>query len=175
MRSMPQLLAGQNEAAARTVDLAANVSVKATKNGEPLDVVVESYSTGKRERFQTARSCHEGALFHPISFAVPLVEVRVGKVSEVVHRFLSGIAVIGIGGGDERVDAVVTISDRETGHRVAGSRTYSSASSNPRTFVLMPGVYTVTYSTVGKHKGHTGTFDMTVEAGRTFEKHVQLP
>lgn len=108
------------------------------------------------------------------NFEVPDIEVRASEVTELEHTFETGIAMIGVTMGDELVDAIVNISDRASGKRVAGSRTYTSDSSNPRKFVLTPGEYSVKFSSLGKHKGHSDTFEMTVEANGTFERVVNL-
>jgi Ca-activated chloride channel family protein len=92
----------------------------------------------------------------------------------VVHPFETGIAMVGVSLGDELVDATVNFYDLATGKNVAGSRTYTSASSNPRKFVLTPGAYTVKYVTLGAHKGREGSFEMTVEPGQTLQEVVQL-
>lgn len=274
-----ELAAGLGEATARTVDLAANTSVKATKNGQPLDVYVQAFPASEKKAEKkavaTVRSYERAALFHlpagtydlkvsalagtdlqPIWISgievsaeelsehevnfdagvvrlntlnngkgwdalvkllqgevvvaqtrtygrpqdmqvppgvylarvqamvlqgtatlvdLPDVQVMAGEVSEVVHSFESGIAMIGVSQGDELVDAVVNITDLKTGKRVAASRTYTSAESNPREFLLTPGAYTVEFTPLGKHQGPKDTFEMTIEPGETFEKRVQLP
>ena len=108
------------------------------------------------------------------TFEVTGIEVAAAETRDVVHRFATGIALIGVRKGDELVDAVVNITDQATGRGVAGARTYTSEGSNPRKFVLTPGTYSVKYSTLGAHKGHADTFEMTVEAGGTFERTIRL-
>ncbi len=270
-----ELAAGLDQATAQTVEAAWNTSVKATKNGEPLDVYVQAFPAGEDEAVAAARSYHESAEFHlpvgnydlkvsalentdlqptwirgievteeelsehevnfdagTIRFSttnngegwdsmvkilagddvvaqtrtygksrdmqvppgvyratvqalvvkgttttaeVTDIEVLAGEVNEVVHPFASGVAMIGVSMGDELVDAVVNIADRSTGKRVTGSRTYTTAGSNPREFILTPGDYSVEFTTLGKHKGHKDSFEMTIEPGETFEKRIELP
>ncbi|MCP5179057.1 MAG: VWA domain-containing protein [Pseudomonadales bacterium] len=269
-----ELAAGMNEATTQTVDLPMNISVRATKNGTPLDAYITAYAAGSNNAIQNARTYHKGALFHlapgkydlkvsalentdlkPIwlrnvetsaevmtekevsfdagtvrvsvlnnsqgwdsvvkisdsetvvsqartygrstemqvppgiysgtvqalavegtvtTFKLAEFEVSAGTTTEVTHTFNTGIAMIGVRIGDELVDAVVSISDRYTGKNVAGARTYTSASSNPRRFVLTPGSYSVTYSSLGKHKGHSGSFDMDIDAEGAVERVIEL-
>jgi hypothetical protein len=74
----------------------------------------------------------------------------------------------------ELVDATVNFHDLATGKNVAGARTHTSASSNPRKFVLTPGTYTVKFVSLGAHQGHQGSFEVTVEPGKTVEQVGQL-
>lgn len=108
------------------------------------------------------------------TFKLAEFEVTAGAVTDVTHTFNTGIAMIGVRVGDELVDAVVNFTDKATGSVVAGSRTYTSSSSNPRKFVLTPGDYSVKYSSLGKHKGRSGTFDVRIDAEATFEKIIEL-
>lgn len=270
-----ELAAGLQEATTRTVDLAGNISVRASKNGEPLDTFIEAFPAGSKDRVETARSYHKGALFYlpagaydlkvvaledtdlkPIwvrniqvseeelsehevsfdagtvrinvlnngegwdstvrlydgeeeishgrtygrpkdlqvppgvyraqvqalavkglttSFDIPGIEVRAGEVTEVEHPFESGVAMIGVSKGEELVDAMVSIDDLASGRTIVGGRTYTSSNSNPRRFELMPGDYTVEVTTLGVHKGHRETFDISVSAGGTVEKSVVVP
>lgn len=269
-----QLSAGLDQATAQTVDLVANVSVKVSKNGQPLDAAIKAFLHGESKPVEHARSYHDGAAFflpagtydleiialentdlrpiwlrgieisedevseyevrfdagtvrvnvlnndqgwdslvklldgdevvaqtrtygRPSDMQVPPgryamhikalavegttttfdrtdIEVRAAEISEVIHPFASGIAMIGVSMGDELVDAVVTIRDQDSGQRVAGSRTYTSAGSNPRQFVLTPGTYTVEYSTLGKHKGHGDSFEISVLPNETSEHLIEL-
>ena len=63
------------------------------------------------------------------------VVVNAGDVKKLEHQFETGTAMIGARSGDELVDATVNVFDAESGKRVAGGRTYTASSSNPRKFV----------------------------------------
>jgi len=108
-------------------------------------------------------------------FEVDGIAVTAADITEVNHPFETGIAMVGVSMGDELVDATVNFHDKASGKGIAGARTYTSASSNPRKFVLTPGTYNVKYVTLGAHKGHTGTFEMTVLPGETMQELVQVP
>ncbi len=108
------------------------------------------------------------------TFEVPGIEVKAGEVTEVVHPFESGVAMIGVRSGEDLVDATVNFHDMETGKNVAGSRTYARPGTNPRKFVLIPGTYTVKYATLGAHKGRKGEFEITISPGALAEKDINL-
>jgi Ca-activated chloride channel family protein len=272
--SAEELAEGLYEATAQTVDAAINISVSATKNGEPLDVYIEAFTPGEKKAVQLARSYHMGARFYlppgrydlkvsalentdlepqwlkgvevtdetlsehmlsfdagtvrfnvlnngegwdsmiklrangvvvsqartygratdmqvppgsysaqvqvlavegaTTSFEVSEIEVKAGGVTDVVHPFESGIAMIGVRSGEMLVDAVVNFHDRRSGKNVAGSRTYTQPGTNPRKFVLLPGIYTVKYATLGEHKGQEGELEITINPGATEERVVNL-
>lgn len=98
------------------------------------------------------------------------IEVVPQTTQTVEHNFKTGIAMIGVQTGNELVDAVVKIKDKATGKGITGSRTYTSASSNPREFLLNPGTYTVSIKALGVHKGHDASFTIVVKEGETVEK-----
>tara|TARA_R110002049_G_C9178388_1_gene563370 strand:+ start:61 stop:1353 length:1293 start_codon:yes stop_codon:yes gene_type:complete len=97
------------------------------------------------------------------------VVVESGKTVEAAHNFKTGMAMIGLKTGSTLVDAVVSIKEKVSNKGVAGGRTYTSATSNPKEFILNPGVYEVTVSAVKKeYAGIKETFTMEVKQGETF-------
>ncbi len=103
------------------------------------------------------------------------VKVESGKTIDVTHNFKSGIALIGVTSGSALVDAVVAIKEKKSKRGVAGSRTYTSASSNPREFMLNPGIYEVSVSAVKKeHAGKKETFTIEVKQGETVTKIINF-
>jgi Ca-activated chloride channel family protein len=104
-------------------------------------------------------------------FTLEDVKVEATKTTDVTHNFKTGIAMIGVKSGEVLVDAVVSINNKETGENVAGSRTYTSDSSNPREFILNPGVYEVKVTAAKKEfAGKKETFIMEVKQGETVTK-----
>jgi len=77
---------------------------------------------------------------------------------------------IGSTSSDGLVDAMVRVVEVNSNTTVAGARTYTSESSNPRKFILNPGTYQVTLSALGSYAGKTETFSVAVEEGATIEK-----
>jgi Ca-activated chloride channel homolog len=78
------------------------------------------------------------------------VLVETGKIIDATHNFETGIAMIGLKTGSTLVDAVVSIKEKTSNKGVAGGRTYTSENINPKEFILNPGIYEVTVTTVKK-------------------------
>ena len=110
-----------------------------------------------------------------VSYTIEDVTVQSGKTVEVSHNFKTGKAMIGVKHGDILVDAVVSIKEKKSGQNVAGSRTYTSESSNPREFMLNPGIYEVSVSAVKKeYAGKKEVFTIEVKQGETVEKTINF-
>lgn len=109
------------------------------------------------------------------SYTIDDVVVESGKTIEVSHNFKTGIAMIGVKSGETLVDAVVSITDKKTGKNITGSRTYTSDTSNPREFMLNPGIYDVKISGVKKEfAGKTKTLTIEIKQGETITKIINL-
>lgn len=107
------------------------------------------------------------------TYVIEDVVVESGKTIETSHNFKTGIAMIGVKSGETLVDAVVSINDKKSGKNVAGSRTYTASTSNPREFMLNPGIYEVKVSAVKKeYAGKTETFTIEVKQGETVTKII---
>lgn len=103
------------------------------------------------------------------------VVVESGKNVDISHDFKTGKAMIGVKSGETLVDAVVSINEKKTGKNVAGGRSYTSASSNPKEFMLNPGMYEVVIKPVKKeYAGKNQTFTIEVKQGETIERIVNL-
>ncbi|GAA0877110.1 hypothetical protein GCM10009119_00780 [Algoriphagus jejuensis] len=108
-------------------------------------------------------------------YLVKNIEVKPGETLELAHDFKTGIAKIGAVHGSDLVDATVSIRLAATKENVAGMRTYTAASSNPREFILTPGDYEVTVIAVPKeYAGKKEVFQMKIVAGETFEKTINF-
>lgn len=82
---------------------------------------------------------------------------------------------IGLKTGNTLVDAVLSIKDKASGKGIIGSRTYTTASSNPKEFILNPGIYEVTVTAVQKeYKGIKETFTIEVKQGETITKTLSF-
>ena len=92
------------------------------------------------------------------------------EVTYAEHLFKSGTLMVGSTSSDGLVDAMVRVVEVNSNTTVAGARTYTSESSNPRKFILNPGTYQVTLSALGSYAGKTETFSVAVEEGATIEK-----
>ena len=98
------------------------------------------------------------------------VEVISGQSVDLLHNFKTGKAMIGIQENGELVDVTIAMIEATTDKNVAGGRSYKSASSNPREFILSPGNYKV------KLRGRKNGVDtikwleVTVKEGETVTK-----
>lgn len=97
-----------------------------------------------------------------------------GQSNVIQHDFPSGLGYVGVKSGQELVDASVTFKSIPTQSSVATGRTYTSSSSNPKEFILSPGVYEVTVQALGKHKGFKQSFEMVILQGKSTEKTIQI-
>lgn len=161
------------------------VRVKATRNGELSDVAVKVLEAGTRKNVsggRTYRSSSSNPLEKEIvagTYDVEIesleiankptqrwegIEIGGDKPVELEHDFASGSLAVGAKDGDTLIDAVASVLDAATGASVAGGRTYTSASSNPKVFVVSPGNYRVRVKPV-KTDHPQREFDVTVEAG----------
>jgi Ca-activated chloride channel family protein len=103
------------------------------------------------------------------------VSVTSGNTTEISHSFKTGKAMIGAKSGTTLVDATVNIKEKVTGKSVAGGRTYTSASSNPKEYLLNPGIYEVVIKAITKEvAGKSETFVIEVKQGETIEKVVNF-
>ncbi|WP_158858865.1 vWA domain-containing protein [Lunatibacter salilacus] len=169
------------------------LEVTTTNNGDPWDAMVKMYDkeTGKVisnvRTYARPKQMEVAAGSYKVSYLalnlegisinaeVNDVEVKAITTTSISHEFKSGIALIGVETkSGELIDAAVNFRETSTGKAVAGSRTYTSESSNPRKFVLNPGVYEVTIVTLGHHKGNTSKLSVTIEEGKTVEKIISF-
>lgn len=98
------------------------------------------------------------------------VEIKVGEQKKITHDFKTGIAKIGIQENGKLVDVVVGIFDLGKKESVAGGRSYTYESSNPRTYVLNPGTYSVKLRGNKNGKDQILWHEITVKEGETFTK-----
>ncbi|MEZ4802354.1 MAG: VWA domain-containing protein [Gelidibacter sp.] len=103
------------------------------------------------------------------------VKVEAAKTTTIEYNFKTGKAMLGVKMGETLVDAVVSVNDKKTGKNVAGGRSYTSASSNPREYILNPGTYEIVIKPVKKeYAGKNQTFTIEVKQGETVEKMAEL-
>ena len=170
---------------------AAKLQVKALNNGEGWDATVRVYvsSSGKLAAQTRTYARSSEMEINPgtydleflalsnmkgtdVKHRVKGVKINAGEQKSVEHNFESGVAMIGVKSGEELVDATVYLKEVSSGTAIGGGRTYTSPNNNPKKFILNPGTYSVTITTLGKHKGKKETFSITVKAGETVEKII---
>jgi Ca-activated chloride channel family protein len=161
-----------------------------TRNGALSDAVYQVFPPGSKKAAATGRT-YRDAQHNPavVRLTAGDYEIEVGSVEiegrpKVVlgrvtvpprgqvrldHEFASGTLVLGVRRGDRLVDATVAI--RGAAGAVASGRTYDQPASNPKSFVLPPGEYTVE---VNEIRGEKRTVSVTVGAGETVVRTVDL-
>ncbi len=102
------------------------------------------------------------------------IEVGPNAEAEVAHEFSSGTLALGASRGGELVDSTVNIVSVESGKSVGGGRTYKSATTNPKAWILTPGEYRIDLREVGGAKARQ-QITVTIEKGGTVEKMVEYP
>lgn len=169
------------------------LEVSTTNNGEPLDGIVKMFDekTGKvvanTRTYGRSQKMEVPAGLYKITYSaigiegtatnaeVIGVKVIANSTGSISHDFKSGIALIGVETtSGELIDSTVNFHEISTGKNVAGRRTYTSESSNPRKFILTPGEYEVKIVTLGNHKGKSDSFSLKIEEGKTVEKIISF-
>ncbi len=89
------------------------------------------------------------------------------------HDFTSGELKIGARKAGALIDAAVTVNQKTDNKNIAGGRTYTSANSNPKSFTLPPGTYTVVLSPVRPKDLAKKTIEVEVTAKGITEKIVE--
>lgn len=168
------------------------INVLTFNNGEGWDAVVNIFSTTDGKSVARGRTYGKPDIYEldpgtydvelqalvikglDISHRIENVTVGGNDTIDVEHKFMSGVAMIGMNSGGKLVDAVVNIVEVNSKKNVANGRTYTTESNNPRKFILSPGTYEVSLITLGEHKGKTEKFTMVIKAGETFEKVISF-
>lgn len=104
------------------------------------------------------------------SHTISNVEVKTGEMIKVEHNFASGIANIGVSENGKLVDCTVKIYDAKSDKLVAGKRSYTSAKTNPRPYVLNAGEYKIKLRGRKNGKDMTKEFSIRVEVGGEITK-----
>ena len=166
------------------------LSIGVTRNGELSDAVYHVLAPGSGEQVAAGRT-YTRAGTNPASVRLISgtykVEVRSVEISgdvrealgevtiepqgaaAVSHDWQTGTLKIGAARGGELIDATLNLAEFGSGKAVGQGRTYTSESSNPKSFVLLPGDYRVTINEI---RGERRTVEVTVRAGETTERMV---
>ena len=150
---------------------AGKVAIMVYNNSEGWDAVVRIYPRGSNRTAAGGRTYGDEKEYevNPGTYDIELEAIRMDGMAKIYrqegvqivgnetlqfeHRFTSGTAMVGVKKGSTLVDAVISIRDPETNTQVAGGRTYTNDSSNPKEFILNPGTYEVTINPLGEHAG----------------------
>ncbi len=91
------------------------------------------------------------------------IELTGEESIEKTAQFSSGVLKVGVVQGDMFIDSIVTIKDSRTGEQITSGRTYTDYKS----FVLIPGSYTVTIKALKIEDKPEKTLDVEVKAQET--------
>ena len=100
------------------------------------------------------------------------VPIGPGGSARVSQDFVSGTLKVGAVKDGELVDVTVYVKSVETGKSVGQGRTYTHEKSNPKTFELVPGEYTVSLKAVRLEGKPQREIEVTIVVGGTAEHHM---
>jgi Ca-activated chloride channel family protein len=106
------------------------------------------------------------------SHTIKKIEIKPGETSSHSHEFKSAILKVGATNKGVLWDATVNIVAVNPKSSVAGGRTYTSSSSNPKSFLLSPGTYEVTVNPLKAQGISKKTITVNLKAGETLEKII---
>lgn len=167
---LENLSISQNDTVRKDLDFArGSVDILVTRNGALSDAVVRLYKAGTREVVTQTRS-YTNAKSNPVKFAVlpgtydveissveiegkPLIRIEkqilgLGSSLSLAQHYKSGELLVGARQGSTLIDATIGIYNKKNGQNIASGRTFQTASSNPKTFILEPGEYEVRFSPI---------------------------
>ena len=171
------------------------LAVGVTRNGELSDATVNIYVAGTSENVEGGRtyvSESSNPAVYRLTAGTYDVEVRSVEIAgdqrhrfegvvvepggraERSHEFKSGTLRLGAVNGSDLVDATVYVYDLDAGKAVDQGRTYTSPSSNPKTFTVPPGRYRVAFKAVRMEGRPERQIEVIVEAGQTVERNVDF-
>lgn len=102
------------------------------------------------------------------------VELKAGEVLPVDHLFEFGRLVVKVVNHYGLSDATVNVMDVKGKKNIAGGRTYTSETSNPKDFLMTPGRYMVEIKEVGKDASGKKTIEVEIKAGETVEQEIRF-
>ena len=171
---------------------AGKIAVNCMNNGEGWDAVVNIYQHGERKNLAGGRTY--GKITHyevnpgvydvelrplkikgdQVGYFIENVEVISNETSSANYNFETGIMEIGAISGGNLIDVVVNVTSINSRKGITGGRTYTSESSNPNRYILLPAAYSVSVKGLRDHKGKEEKFELIVVKGETVSKTVEF-
>lgn len=183
------------ETASRTADFGSGeLAIGVTRNGKLSDASIVVYVAGTSQQVASSRSYTAAASnprvfrLEPGKYDVLLKSIEISgdptvRLTDVVvdggqqvkrtHDFLSGTLRVGAVSGGQLIDALVNVTGAENKSEASG-RTYTSATSNPKAFELLPGNYRVRVSPVRPTGLGPREITVTVKAGEAAEQTIDF-
>lgn len=168
--------------------------IGATRNGELSDVTYTVFPAGGKKAGTQGRT-YRSASSNPVPLRLSAgvwdvelkaleiagqptwrqngIEVKAGQSASVSHDFSSGTLKVGAVAGQDLVDAVVRVALPD-GKGVDQGRTYKSATSNPKTFVLAPGRYRIEVSAIKVAGDPRREIEVTLTVGETILRTIDF-
>jgi Ca-activated chloride channel family protein len=165
--------------------------ITVTANDELHDATLRIYPTGEDRQVYSSRT-YQRTPFNPhaVDLAPGVYDIRIGsvtikgenehafeqvtiepgKTTELAHNFSSGTLQVKVTINGALWDCIVAVSN--TDGSVDQNRTYNHEGSNPTTFILTPGIYTVNVKALRSAGGEETTFDIEVPAGGQASKEI---
>ncbi|MCB1022974.1 MAG: VWA domain-containing protein [Acidobacteria bacterium] len=182
-----------DETTERLADFSAGMlKVRVTLNGELHDATVDAVSQATNEVIASGRTyTTDGKVLRvvPGKYYVQVSPLRVlgydkfdirdvivnpgDKETFVEKDFAAGTLKIGTKRGAVLIDSMTTIIAADGGTVVGGSRTYTAASSNPRTYVIKPGTYKIKVAAIRPKGIPPKEITITVKKGETVERMIE--
>ncbi|MCB0520939.1 MAG: VWA domain-containing protein [Lewinellaceae bacterium] len=182
----------ENDTLRKLVDFSQGIfEVLAKRNGELSDVTVQVFPAGEKKAVAAGRT-YRHAKSNPASYKVvpgvydvelkfieiagdPILRfenqvLESGKTISLSHDHPSAELKIGAKQGASLVDAGVAIFSKTTGKEVDRGRTYMSDRSNPKSFIVEPGLYKIEVKAIKPADLGTKTFELEVKAKETVER-----
>lgn len=169
-----------------------NFNILISNNGENWDATIKVYQKdsktiiasgrtyGKIKSIEVDQGIYDIEVLplnvkgNELSFQFQGIEVHPKETIDLNHDYKTGKLSVGVMlKSGELVDAVVKINE-QGGKNVAGMRTYTSDSSNPKTITILPGTYEINISTLGLHKGTSKSEFISVTQGEMSTKIFKL-
>ncbi|MBK7939345.1 MAG: VWA domain-containing protein [Lewinellaceae bacterium] len=188
------LIVKGNDTLFQTVDFSQGmVEILVTRNDALSDAVVALYKAGTRELVTQTRS-YNNTSANPVKFKVLPgiydVEIKTVEISgssvfrienqqlsaiplSLKHNFTSGELNVGARKGGDLTDVVLTVYSKTSGKEVARGRTYTAATSNPKSFTLEPGQYRVEATPVNAKDLQKKTMEVEVKIGETVTRTAE--
>jgi hypothetical protein len=183
---------GKGKAIEKVADFSTGeLSVHVLRNGQLSDATVAVYQPGTKTQVAGGRTYRAASsnpkiitltpgaydiavgsveMANPATRRFENVAVKPGERVELKHEYQSGNLRVGARNGTELIDATVAVYLPGQQMQVAGGRTYTEPQTNPKEFILVPGVYRVAVAPVRPPGKAKKELQVQVAAGQTVEQ-----
>jgi len=169
------------------------IEVFVTNNGEGWDAVVKVFDRqtqkvvgsnrtyGRKNLIEVNTGIYDVEILalvmkgSALKYRFENVEIKADETNPLAYDYKTGNLKVGVSlQSGVLVDAIINVNDTKNNEYIAGSRTYTSESSNPKSIIIQPGTYEIKITTLGKHKGTIKTDIITVSPGKETSKIFKI-